>query len=149
MTRTIDHRSENTPSAMRKRRQPRGHGGYGNGGEGAIFTETDGLGSMYRYLRSSERISSFSANLPRIPALLYVLDLSGVALFAISGALAGVHGGLDLFGIAVLAAVTAIGAGTLWDLVLTRRQGLWDYGPSILYVNLPSTATAVAAGRYL
>ena len=149
MTRTIDHRSENTPSAMRKRRQPRGHGGYGNGGEGAIFTETDGLGSMYRYLRSSERISSFSANLPRIPALLYVLDLSGVAIFAISGALAGVHRGLDLFGIAVVAAVTAIGGGTLRDLVLNRHPAFWVNDPRYLYVILAATVAAVVGEGYL
>src|SRR5258708_14500639 len=104
---------------------------------------------MYRYLRSSERISSFSANLPRIPALLYVLDLSGVAIFAISGALAGVHRGLDLFGIAVVAAVTAIGGGTLRDLVLNRHPAFWGNDPRYLYVILAAPVVPVSGGGYL
>jgi uncharacterized membrane protein YeiH len=53
--------------------------------------------------------------------MLFVLDLLGVAVFAISGALAAMRSGLDLFGVVVLAAVTAIGGGTLRD-VLTDRQ---------------------------
>ncbi len=60
-----------------------------------------------------------------IPLLLYVLDLVGVAVFAISGALAGIHRGLDLFGVAVLAAVAAIGGGTTRDVLLDRRPVFW------------------------
>src|SRR5258708_33832779 len=88
-----------------------------------------GLGRMHRFPRSSERISSLSTNLPRIPALLYVLDLTGVAVFPISGALTGVHRGLDLFGIAVVAAVTAIGGGPLRDLGLHRHPAFWVNDP--------------------
>lgn len=50
--------------------------------------------------------------------LLYTLDLIGTIAFAASGALAGVRRGMDLFGILVLAMVTAIGGGTLRDLLL-------------------------------
>lgn len=52
-----------------------------------------------------------------IPALGFALDLLGVAVFAVSGALAGIHRGLDLFGVAVLAAVTGIGGGVIRDLL--------------------------------
>jgi uncharacterized membrane protein YeiH len=86
---------------------------------------------------------------PRIPALLYVLDLTGVAVFAISGALAGVHRGLDLFGIAVVAAVTAIGGGTLRDLVLHRHPAFWVNDPRYLYVILAATVAAVLGEGYL
>src|ERR1700736_1998345 len=85
----------------------------------------------------------------RIPALLYVLDLTGVAVFAISGALAGVHRGLDLFGIAVVAAVTAIGGGTLRDLVLHRHPAFWVNDPRYLYVILAATVAAVVGEGYL
>ena len=54
-------------------------------------------------------------------ALAYALELLGVTVFAISGALAGVNRGLDLFGIAVVAAVTGVGGGTLRDLLLNRH----------------------------
>lgn len=50
--------------------------------------------------------------------LLFVLDLIGTAAFAASGAWAGVRRGMDLFGVLVLGMVTAIGGGTLRDLLL-------------------------------
>lgn len=50
--------------------------------------------------------------------VLYSLDLIGTVAFAASGALAGVRRRMDLFGILVLAMVTAIGGGTLRDILL-------------------------------
>lgn len=57
--------------------------------------------------------------------MLYWFDLMGVAVFAVSGALAAMQAGLDLFGLLVLAAVTAIGGGTLRDLLLNRHPIGW------------------------
>ncbi|WP_303721717.1 trimeric intracellular cation channel family protein [Malonomonas rubra] len=51
-------------------------------------------------------------------SLLYLLDLIGTVAFAASGALAGVRREMDLFGVWVLGMVTAIGGGTLRDLLL-------------------------------
>lgn len=50
--------------------------------------------------------------------LLYLLDLIGTAAFAASGAWAGVRREMDLFGVMVLGMVTAIGGGTLRDILL-------------------------------
>jgi len=50
--------------------------------------------------------------------LLYLLDLIGTGAFAASGAWAGVRRNMDLFGVLVLGMVTAIGGGTLRDLLL-------------------------------
>lgn len=50
--------------------------------------------------------------------LLYILDLIGTVAFAASGAWAGIRRGMDLFGVLVLGMVTAIGGGTLRDLLL-------------------------------
>ncbi len=50
--------------------------------------------------------------------LLYLLDLIGTVAFAASGAWAGVRRGMDLFGVLVLGMVTAIGGGTIRDLLL-------------------------------
>ncbi|MEW6322473.1 MAG: trimeric intracellular cation channel family protein [Acidobacteriota bacterium] len=50
--------------------------------------------------------------------LLTLLDLAGTAVFAISGAAAGVRHRLDMFGIAVLAFVTASGGGMLRDVLI-------------------------------
>jgi uncharacterized membrane protein YeiH len=49
-----------------------------------------------------------------------LLDLVGVGVFAVSGALAAGRKRLDLLGVFVLAAVTAIGGGTVRDLLLDR-----------------------------
>jgi uncharacterized membrane protein YeiH len=76
--------------------------------------------------------------------LLYALDLAGVSVFAVSGALAAGRAGLDLFGVLVLAAVTAIGGGTLRD-VLLRRAVFWIVDPLYLYVIL-GTALLVYFG---
>ncbi|WP_246828915.1 TRIC cation channel family protein [Synechococcus sp. PCC 7502] len=42
--------------------------------------------------------------------LLYILDLVGAAVFAISGALAAGKTELDLFGVMIIASITAIRA---------------------------------------
>jgi uncharacterized membrane protein YeiH len=57
--------------------------------------------------------------------LFYVLDLVGVAVFAVSGALAAERTGLDLLGVVVIAAVTAVGGGTLRDVLLSRHPIFW------------------------
>jgi uncharacterized membrane protein YeiH len=50
--------------------------------------------------------------------LLYLLDMIGTAAFAASGAWAGVRREMDLLGVLVLGMVTAIGGGTLRDMLL-------------------------------
>ncbi len=50
--------------------------------------------------------------------VLYLLDLIGTAAFAASGAWAGVCKKMDLFGVLVLGLVTAVGGGTLRDILL-------------------------------
>lgn len=50
--------------------------------------------------------------------LLVVLDLAGIAVFAASGALAGVRARLDTFGVVVLGMTTALGGGIVRDVLL-------------------------------
>ena len=50
-----------------------------------------------------------------------VLDLLGIAVFAVSGALAAGRKQLDLLGVLVLALVTAVGGGTIRDAPLNRH----------------------------
>ncbi len=56
--------------------------------------------------------------------LIGFLDSAGVAVFAVSGALAAMRKELDLIGVLVLATVTAVGGGTLRDLLI-GRQPFW------------------------
>lgn len=76
--------------------------------------------------------------------LLRVLDLIGVAVFAMSGALAAGRKRLDLLGVVVLALVTAIGGGTIRDLLLDRHPIFWLTDASYLVV-----VTATALGTVL
>ncbi|MEU4091860.1 trimeric intracellular cation channel family protein [Streptomyces sp. NPDC026673] len=48
----------------------------------------------------------------------HVLDLVGIFVFAISGALLAVRKNYDVFGMAVLAEVTALGGGLIRDLII-------------------------------
>jgi len=52
------------------------------------------------------------------PSVQHTLDLVGIFVFAISGALLAVRKNFDVFGIAVLAEVTALGGGLFRDLVI-------------------------------
>lgn len=76
--------------------------------------------------------------------MLYWLDLAGVAVFAISGAIAAGRAGLDLVGVVVIASITAIGGGTVRDLLLNRHPIFWVQDPTYLIV-----ITAAAVGTVL
>lgn len=52
-------------------------------------------------------------------SLFSFIDLLGTFVFALSGAIAGVKKGFDLFGIFVVSAVTAVGGGVIRDLCLS------------------------------
>ena len=80
--------------------------------------------------------------------ILYLLDLIGVAVFAISGTLAAGRAGLDLLGVLVIAAVTAIGGGTLRDLLLDRHPIFWVRDPRYLYVIGAAALLTVACARW-
>jgi uncharacterized membrane protein YeiH len=79
--------------------------------------------------------------------LLYYLDLAGVAVFAASGVLAARDKDLDLLGVIVVAAITAIGGGTLRDLLLNRHPIFWVTDVWYLVVIIASTMLTVAYGR--
>ncbi|KAF4408386.1 MULTISPECIES: trimeric intracellular cation channel family protein [Streptomyces] len=52
------------------------------------------------------------------PSLLHTLDIAGVFVFAISGALLAVRKNFDVFGIVVLAEATATGGGLVRDVII-------------------------------
>ena len=80
--------------------------------------------------------------------LLHVLDLIGVAVFAISGALAAGRRGLDLLGVIVLGCVTAIGGGTIRDVLLARYPIFWLADPAYLIVIVAAALITVAYTRW-
>lgn len=54
-----------------------------------------------------------------------ILDYASVLVFALSGALAASRAQLDIVGFIFFAALTAVGGGTLRDLLLDRDQVFW------------------------
>ncbi|WP_440874771.1 trimeric intracellular cation channel family protein [Thalassotalea sp. PLHSN55] len=67
--------------------------------------------------------------------LLFWLDIFGIVVFALSGALMAGRYKLDPFGVVVLAAVTAIGGGTIRDVIL-QTPVFWVVKPYYLLVIL-------------
>jgi uncharacterized membrane protein YeiH len=56
---------------------------------------------------------------------LYYFDLFGVAVFAVTGALMAGRKSMDLFGVSVIGLVTALGGGTLRDVILGHFPVSW------------------------
>jgi uncharacterized membrane protein YeiH len=75
-----------------------------------------------------------------------LLDFVGVAVFAVSGALAAGRKSLDLIGVVVIATVTAIGGGTVRD-VLLGRTVFWIVQPVFLYVILGAALATILYTR--
>lgn len=74
--------------------------------------------------------------------LLYWLDLFGIIVFSLSGALMAGRYKLDPFGVMVLATVTAIGGGTIRDVVLDTPV-FWLVNPVYLYVILTTALLTI------
>jgi len=72
--------------------------------------------------------------------MIFILDLLGVTVFAITGSIAAGKKQMDLLGVIVLAAVTALGGGTIRDLVLGAMPVFWVTAP--IYI-LVASATAL------
>ena len=76
-------------------------------------------------------------------SLHHVLDLLGVAVFAASGVLAAGRKNMDLLGVVVIAMVTALGGGTLRDLLLDRHPLGWIADVSYLWTSLAAAAVTI------
>jgi len=80
--------------------------------------------------------------------LLHGIELLGVAVFAVSGALAAGRRHFDLLGVVVIAAVTACGGGTLRDVLLDRHPVFWIADTTYVYVSLVAALLTVVYARY-
>ena len=81
--------------------------------------------------------------------ILYLLDLIGVAVFAVSGVLVAARSGMDLLGGLALAALTAIGGGTLRDVLLNRHPIFWIRDARYLWVILAAAGLTMACITFL
>ncbi|QDY68181.1 trimeric intracellular cation channel family protein [Qingshengfaniella alkalisoli] len=62
------------------------------------------------------------------------LDLAAVLVFAVSGALVASRAQLDIVGFVFIACLTAVGGGTVRDVLLNRHPVFWLDAPSYMFV---------------
>lgn len=55
--------------------------------------------------------------------LIFCMELAGTIAFAASGAMVGIHCGMDIFGVCVLGVVTAVGGGMTRDIMIGNVPG--------------------------
>ncbi|MBL0736918.1 trimeric intracellular cation channel family protein [Flavobacterium sp. GN10] len=66
--------------------------------------------------------------------MFHLLDIIGTMAFAMSGALTAMHKKLDPFGVFIIAFVTAVGGGTLRDVLIGRTPVGWMRDMQYVYV---------------
>jgi uncharacterized membrane protein YeiH len=76
----------------------------------------------------------------------HIMDFLGVAVFAVSGVLAAGRKHLDWFGVLVIAMVTAVGGGTLRDLLIDRPV-FWLADTDFLWVIIAATLLTMVVVR--
>lgn len=81
--------------------------------------------------------------------LLYAFDLLGTVAFAASGAWAGVRHHMDLLGVLVLGVVTAIGGGTLRDILLGDTPPFCFKDDTYIYLSIGVSLAVFVFNRYL
>lgn len=67
-----------------------------------------------------------------LPVLVWLLDYGSALIFALTGALVASRQQLDPVGFVFMAAMTAVGGGTLRDLILNREAVFWVDRPSLV-----------------
>lgn len=72
--------------------------------------------------------------LPPSESVLFSIYLVAITAEAMSGALAAGRRNMDIFGVAVIAFVTALGGGTIRDVTLGRFPIGWTQNPEYVYI---------------
>lgn len=78
-----------------------------------------------------------------------VMEMLGTAAFAVSGALAAMHRRLDVFGILVITFATAVGGGTIRDVMIGNTPVAWLKDQQAITVVFASYLLTLAFRRYL
>ena len=81
--------------------------------------------------------------------MIYSLGLIGIAAFAITGVMAAGKKGMDILSITLLGVVTAIGGGTLRDIILDTNPIFWVADLSYLWVSVSASILAFFLVRFV
>jgi uncharacterized membrane protein YeiH len=80
---------------------------------------------------------------------LYIIDILGTFSFAVAGAFSAMEKKLDPFGVLVLSFVTAIGGGTIRDMLIGNLPVAWLTNETATIVIFASAIAAMFFSRYL
>ena len=81
--------------------------------------------------------------------MFYSIDILGTVAFAISGVLVAMNKKMDLFGILIIGFVTAVGGGTLRDILIGQTPVSWMQDITYTYVILGSAIFAIVFRSYI
>lgn len=81
--------------------------------------------------------------------LLYIIYLVAITAEAMSGAIMGMRRGMDLFGICLLGTVTALGGGTMRDVLLGHYPVGWIAHPEYLAFTIGAAIVTAMIARHL
>lgn len=81
--------------------------------------------------------------------MLFSLDLIGTLVFAISGSMAAASKKLDLFGAAFIAFVTAVGGGTVRDLLIGSTPVGWMRDVNYIFIILAGVGITFLFKKYV
>ncbi|WDI30701.1 trimeric intracellular cation channel family protein [Hyphococcus flavus] len=73
------------------------------------------------------------------------LNIIGLFVFAVSGALTALRNDMDIFGVAMIAFVTGVGGGTIRDVLLGSFPVWWIAAPSAVFICLAGAVAATLA----
>jgi len=71
------------------------------------------------------------------------INVMGSFVFAISGALVALRNKLDPFGVLIVSFITAVGGGTIRDMLLAERDVFWLFDSHIIYAIIAGAAIAM------
>lgn len=80
---------------------------------------------------------------------LHIIDILGTVSFAVSGAFLAMEKKLDPFGVLVISFVTALGGGTLRDILTGNLPVSWLRNETAVAVILSASAATMLFGRYV
>ena len=97
-------------------------------------------------LPSISLLESFQASQITFMLVIYLIAITAEAM---SGALAAGRRNMDIFGVAVIAFVTALGGGTLRDIVLGHYPLGWTQHPEYVYLVIGAGLLTTVVARFM
>lgn len=97
-------------------------------------------------LPSVSLLESFQASQFTVMLVIYLVAITAEAM---SGALAAGRRNMDIFGVAVIAFVTALGGGTIRDMLLGHYPIGWTQHPEYVYLVISAGLLTIVVARHM